>query len=205
MLEASLRNNVPHASVCGGRARCSTCRVSIISDRSDLPEPSRREAFVLAGSARRIPPSALPASCGRRPTSRSFQLFLPHTIGADFGATANTSMIGQERYLVSMFVDMRGSTSLSEEPPAVRHRVHRQPLRRRGVAGGAPRAAASRTSSSATACWRCSGCRPSGEGLPAGAAGGGADRRQCRRTEPISRARSARADPVSASASMAAK
>ncbi len=25
VLEASLRNNVPHASVCGGRAQCSTC------------------------------------------------------------------------------------------------------------------------------------------------------------------------------------
>src|SRR6266404_7378713 len=30
VLEASLRNNVPHASVCGGRARCSTCRIRII-------------------------------------------------------------------------------------------------------------------------------------------------------------------------------
>ena len=47
MLEASLRNNVPHASVCGGRARCSTCRIRIIGDCSALPEPSQREAFVL--------------------------------------------------------------------------------------------------------------------------------------------------------------
>src|SRR6266852_8993677 len=47
VLEASLRNNVPHASVCGGRARCSTCRIRVIGDCSSLPEPSQREAFVL--------------------------------------------------------------------------------------------------------------------------------------------------------------
>jgi len=37
VLEASLRNNVPHASVCGGRARCSTCRIRIIGDCGELP------------------------------------------------------------------------------------------------------------------------------------------------------------------------
>jgi len=32
VLEASLRNDVPHASICGGRARCSTCRIRVIGD-----------------------------------------------------------------------------------------------------------------------------------------------------------------------------
>src|SRR5712672_3418825 len=32
VLEASLRNNVPHASICGGRARCSTCRIRVVGD-----------------------------------------------------------------------------------------------------------------------------------------------------------------------------
>src|SRR3979411_882762 len=58
VLEASLRYNVPHASVCGGRARCSTCRIRVIGDCSTLPEPSGREAFVLnrvsAGADRSI-------------------------------------------------------------------------------------------------------------------------------------------------------
>src|SRR3954471_18010997 len=31
ILETSMRYNVPHASVCGGKARCSTCRVRVIS------------------------------------------------------------------------------------------------------------------------------------------------------------------------------
>ena len=72
VLEASLRFKVPHASVCGGRARCSTCRVRIVSDRSVLPRPSGREAFVLARvGASADPRSASLASCGRKAMSPS--------------------------------------------------------------------------------------------------------------------------------------
>ena len=114
VLEASLRNNVPHASVCGGRARCSTCRIRIIGDCSELPEPSQREAFVLGRVGASDPSIRL--ACQLRPTSdlSFFQLFLPHTMSAD-GHGSNPTRIGQERYLVSMFVDMRGSTKLAEK------------------------------------------------------------------------------------------
>src|SRR5215470_2442691 len=47
VLEASLRYKVPHASACGGKARCSTCRIRVLGDRSRLPPPSARELFVL--------------------------------------------------------------------------------------------------------------------------------------------------------------
>ncbi len=49
-----------------------------------------------------------------RPTTdlSFFQLFLPHATSAGSHATTR---IGQERYLVSMFVDMRGSTKLAEK------------------------------------------------------------------------------------------
>ena len=114
VLEASLRNNVPHASVCGGRARCSTCRIRIIGDTSALPEPSQREAFVLGRVGTSDPSIRL--ACQLRPTTdlSFFQLFLPHTISAD-GHASNPTRIGQERYLVNMFVDMRGSTKLAEK------------------------------------------------------------------------------------------
>src|SRR6195952_2629118 len=114
VLEASLRNNVPHASVCGGRARCSTCRIRIIGEHSDLPEPSQREAFVLSRVGAADPSIRL--ACQLRPASdlSFFQLFLPHTISASPPAS-NPARVGQERYLVSMFVDMRGSTKLAEK------------------------------------------------------------------------------------------
>jgi adenylate cyclase len=115
VLEASLRNNVPHASVCGGRARCSTCRIRIIGDCAALPEPSKREAFVL----NRVGAGADPAirlACQLRPETdlSFFQIFLPQTTAASL-RTSGPSRIGEERYLVSMFVDMRGSTMLAEK------------------------------------------------------------------------------------------
>ena len=114
VLEASLRHNVPHASVCGGRARCSTCRIRIIGDHSALPEPSQREAFVLGRVGASDPSIRL--ACQLRPACdlSFFQLFLPHTTSAD-GHERNPTRIGQERYLVSLFVDMRGSTKLAEK------------------------------------------------------------------------------------------
>ena len=114
VLEASLRYNVPHASVCGGRARCSTCRIRIIGDCSGLPEPSQREAFVLTRVGTSDPSIRL--ACQLRPTAdlSFFQLFLPNTSAAN-SHDSNPTRIGQERYLVSLFVDMRGSTRLAEK------------------------------------------------------------------------------------------
>jgi adenylate cyclase len=67
VLEASLRNNIPHASVCGGRARCSTCRIRIIGDCASLPGPSKREAFVLDRVGASDPSIRL--ACQLRPTA----------------------------------------------------------------------------------------------------------------------------------------
>jgi adenylate cyclase len=113
VLEASLRYNVPHASVCGGRARCSTCRIRVIGDCAALPEPSQREAFVLNRVGTSDPSIRL--ACQLRPETdlSFFQLFMPHTMSANAHAS-HPHRIGEERYLVSMFVDMRGSTKLAE-------------------------------------------------------------------------------------------
>ena len=114
VLEASLRYKVPHASVCGGRARCSTCRVRVVSDRFALPRPSGREAFVLARVGASADPS-IRLACQLRPQSDvSVIPILPPHVGADFVRNRQRINVGEERYLVSMFVDMRGSTSLSE-------------------------------------------------------------------------------------------
>jgi adenylate cyclase len=114
VLDASLRYHVPHASVCGGRARCSTCRIRVIGDCSGLPQPSQREAFVLNRVGATDPSIRL--ACQLRPETdlSFFQLFLPQAISAN-SPGSQTQRIGQERYLVSMFVDMRGSTKLAEK------------------------------------------------------------------------------------------
>jgi adenylate cyclase len=113
VLEASLRYKVPHASVCGGRARCSTCRIRVIGDCASLPQPSQREAFVLNRVGATDPSIRL--ACQLRPEAdlSFFQLFVPQAVSGNV-QLSQPQRIGQERYLVSMFVDMRGSTKLAE-------------------------------------------------------------------------------------------
>jgi adenylate cyclase len=114
VLEASLRYKIPHASVCGGRARCSTCRVRVVSDRSALPRPSGRESYVLQRVGAAADPS-IRLACQLRPQSDvSIIPILPPYVDADFVRNRQRINVGEERYVVSMFVDMRGSTTLSE-------------------------------------------------------------------------------------------
>jgi adenylate cyclase len=48
LLGASRANGVPHASVCGGRGRCSTCRVRIVAGAAALTPADAAERKVLA-------------------------------------------------------------------------------------------------------------------------------------------------------------
>src|SRR5258706_13430095 len=43
LLEASLAAGVPHFHVCGGNARCSTCRVLILEGKGALSSPNEKE------------------------------------------------------------------------------------------------------------------------------------------------------------------
>lgn len=48
MLEMSRAAHVPHASLCGGRGRCGTCRVRVVDGARHLPAPSTLELETLA-------------------------------------------------------------------------------------------------------------------------------------------------------------
>ncbi len=56
VLEASRSFRIAHASMCGGRARCSTCRVRITAGAEHCPEPRADESATLAriGAARDV-------------------------------------------------------------------------------------------------------------------------------------------------------
>ena len=115
ILEASLRHKIPHASVCGGRARCSTCRVRVVSDRFALPPPSQRESLVLARVGAGENP-AVRLACQVRPQSDvSIIPIIPPHVNVDFVRRRGRVNSGRERYIVCMFVDMRGSTKFAEK------------------------------------------------------------------------------------------
>jgi adenylate cyclase len=114
VLEASTRFNIPHSSVCGGRARCSTCRIRIVGDHSHLPAPSSRETFVLDRVGTGGDP-AVRLACQLRPkTDLAFFQIFPAQSATSSATAIKPAHPGSERYVVSMFVDMRGSTKLAE-------------------------------------------------------------------------------------------
>ena len=65
VLEASRSHHLPHLSMCGGRARCTTCRVRITSGASNCPPPAadEREALQRIGAGEDIR-----LACQLRPT-----------------------------------------------------------------------------------------------------------------------------------------
>ena len=69
LLEISRMKDIPHASVCGGRARCSTCRVGVEHGLKQLPPASVAEAVTLA-SIRAPPHVRLACQIRPRPPSR---------------------------------------------------------------------------------------------------------------------------------------
>jgi adenylate cyclase len=112
VLEASLINNIPHAHVCGGRGRCSTCRIRVLSDTSALPAPSAAEQAVLE---RVHAAPGVRLACQLRPTSdiAFVPMLSPHATTVD-AYRSGSAYSGVERYVVIMFVDMRGSSRLAE-------------------------------------------------------------------------------------------
>ncbi len=105
LLEMSRANGVPHTALCGGRGRCTTCRVIIEDGAALLHEPSEAEARSLR--AVNAPPNARLA-CQIRPTDplTVFRVFRPD--GRQSRAHASQ---GTERRFAILFLDMRGFTA----------------------------------------------------------------------------------------------
>lgn len=111
ILEAVRDAGVPHASVCGGRARCTTCRVRISGRLDALAPPAELEADAL----RRI--SAAPnvrLACQVRPAADVWITPLVPANADPALVRRPGGMQGRERQVVAMFVDLRGSTQLGE-------------------------------------------------------------------------------------------
>src|SRR5207245_1202353 len=111
VLEVSRYARIPHASVCGGRGRCSTCRVRIHTTRPQ-PPPAEAESRVL----RRLGvPSDVRLACQLRPTSDlSVTPLLPATATAADGRPPGDSHSGREQEVVVLFADLRRFTRLAE-------------------------------------------------------------------------------------------
>jgi adenylate cyclase len=112
VLEASRGANIPHASVCGGHGRCSTCRIKIMGASDAIPEPAEAELRVLRSIG--APPNVRLA-CQLRPTGDvEVTPLLPADVTARDGVGKRMDMQGSELEIAILFCDIRAFTKLAE-------------------------------------------------------------------------------------------
>jgi len=113
VLEASRMAGIPHASVCGGRGRCSTCRIRVDGPPEAVLVPAPEEVKVL----RRV--GAAPdvrLACQLRPHGDlRVTPLLPATAQARDGFSRPGYLHGAEREIAILFGDLRSFTQLSEK------------------------------------------------------------------------------------------
>ncbi|MCB1479877.1 MAG: adenylate/guanylate cyclase domain-containing protein [Tepidamorphaceae bacterium] len=113
LLEMSRAYGIPHASICGGRGRCSTCRVRVIEGGEEQAPPDETEARVLKriGAADNVR-----LACQLHPrTDMTVVPLLPASSVAP-GEVAQLDKYhwGVEQTVTLMFTDIRGFTRLTE-------------------------------------------------------------------------------------------
>lgn len=112
VLDTLREAGVSHASVCGGRGRCTTCRIRISEGSEALPEPSERETRALR-RVRADPQVRL--ACQLKPVNDiTITPLLPANASVP-AARVSAGVMGHEQKIVCLFVDLRGSTRLGEQ------------------------------------------------------------------------------------------
>lgn len=113
ILEASRLAGIPHHSVCGGRGRCSTCRVRVLAGAATLSPPDAGERATLA---RIEATDDVRLACQARLSANVSVVPLLSPASKVIDPTpAGRSQLGQERTIAVLFCDLRNFTGLSEQ------------------------------------------------------------------------------------------
>jgi len=110
VLEASRSFHLPHASMCGGRARCSTCRVRVTAGEDNCPpaDTDEQETLDRIGA-----PDDVRLACQLRPQSDISVVPLVRTERPVYRATA--PKLNTERDVVVMFCDFLNRGELARD------------------------------------------------------------------------------------------
>jgi adenylate cyclase len=112
VLEVSRMAHLPHQSACGGRGRCTTCRIQVLGTDGALPPPNAVEAEALA---RMQAPQCMRLACQLRPlVNIRVNPLVPGGSAAHQQHHPHGQELGEEREVTILFVDVRGSTKLAE-------------------------------------------------------------------------------------------
>lgn len=113
LLESIRAAGIEHASICGGRGRCSTCRVRVIKGLDGLPEASGAETKALS---RHTTSKSVRLACQIRPTANiDVMALVPANVTPVQLVKKIDHMPGEELTVAFLFVDLRGSTKLCED------------------------------------------------------------------------------------------
>jgi adenylate cyclase len=109
VLEASRWAGIAHASACGGRGRCSTCRVEILAGAENAPARSAAESETLL---RVRAPSTVRLACQLRPTG-DITVAPLLAVGDQARDVRIADGESHERLVTALFIDLRDSTSFA--------------------------------------------------------------------------------------------
>ena len=118
ILHASLRAGIPHAHACGGRARCSTCRVLVLEGLEFCAPRNLRERAI---AARLHFDAAVRLACQTKIVG-DVTLRRPVLDEVDVAWTARTTLgrsthVGEEKKIAILFADIAGYTPFAEALP----------------------------------------------------------------------------------------
>jgi adenylate cyclase len=117
ILMAGLRGNIPHAHLCGGSARCSTCRV-IILEGLEHCAPRNPEEQAIADMLHFDPKVRLACQTEVKGNVKLRRLVTDVLEDVDMDSLyvqgAEPCPIGVEKYILILFADIRGFTPFAE-------------------------------------------------------------------------------------------
>jgi adenylate cyclase len=120
ILEASLDSGVPHVHVCGGKARCSTCRVVVVSGL-DRCSPRQGAEEKMAGRLNFGPQVRLACQTtvtGDVTVRRTVLDTLDIQLSNQLTPGLRLGSVGEEKNLAILFADIGDYTSFAESLPA---------------------------------------------------------------------------------------
>ncbi|MGQ0793114.1 MAG: adenylate/guanylate cyclase domain-containing protein [Deltaproteobacteria bacterium] len=116
ILDASNIAGIPHTQACGGRARCSTCRVLILEGIERCLPPNERESAI-ANRLGFSPEIRLACQTKTEGDIKLRRLVIDEediALASRLASESTPSSAGEEKRIAILFADIRGFTSFAE-------------------------------------------------------------------------------------------